>query len=61
MPSLTMPDHDLASKLGRHPSSVVSKRLALRIPHVKPRYVWWKPQELELLKTLPEQEVAQAK
>jgi hypothetical protein len=56
-----MPDHDLASKLGRHPSSVVSKRLALRIPHVKPRYVWWKPQELELLKTLPEQEVAQAK
>jgi len=54
----TMPDHDLARKLGRHPRSVQSKRLALKIPYVKPRYVWWKPHELELLRTLPEEEVA---
>jgi hypothetical protein len=30
----------------------------LKIPCVKPRYVWWKPHELELLRTLPEEEVA---
>ncbi len=36
----------------------MSKRLALKIPYAEPRYVWWKPHELELLRTLPEEEVA---
>ena len=48
---------DLARKLGRHPSTVLSKRLALKIPYVKPRYVWWKPEELRLLGALPDKEV----
>jgi hypothetical protein len=54
----TMPDHDLARKLGRHPSTVVSKRLAMKIPYRRPRYKWWKPEELKLLGQMPDAEVA---
>jgi hypothetical protein len=53
-----MPDHDLARQLGRHPSSVVSKRLALKIPYRKPRYRWWRKSEIQLLGTKPDQELA---
>jgi hypothetical protein len=37
----TMPDHDLARLLRRHPSCVLSKRLALRVPYRNPRSGPW--------------------
>jgi hypothetical protein len=37
----TMPDHDLARLLRRHPSSVESKRHALGVRYRRPRYRWW--------------------
>jgi hypothetical protein len=54
----TMPDHDLARRLQRHPSSVVSKRLALGVRYRCPRYRWWKPGELKLLGGRPDADIA---
>ena len=54
----TMPDHDLARLLKRHPDSVQSKRLALGLRYRRPRYRWWKANELKLLGRRADAEVA---
>ena len=54
----TMPDHDLARRLKRHPSTVLSKRLALGVRYRCPRYRWWKPNEVKLLGRRPDAEIA---
>ena len=53
-----MPDGDLAKQIGRPYEAVRDKRNQLDIPYDQPRYVWWKPQELELLNKFPDAEVA---
>ena len=45
----TMPDHDLARLIKRHPSTVQSKRLSLAIPYLKPHYKAWSATEISLL------------
>jgi hypothetical protein len=54
----TMPDADVARRLGRNYSAVLSKRQQFKIPYKHPRYASWKPSELELLNRLSNKEVA---
>ena len=53
-----MPDGDLAKRIGRPVGTVRDKRLKLKIPYTRPRYVWWTPREIDLLKSASDEEVA---
>ena len=53
-----MPDADLAEQIGRVYAAVRDKRGQLNIAYKHPRYVWWKPQELELLARFSDEDVA---
>jgi hypothetical protein len=53
-----MPDGDLAKRIGRPIGTVRDKRLKRRIPYTRPRYVWWTPREIDLLKSASDEEVA---
>jgi ribosomal protein L24E len=54
----TMPDGDVARRIGRPYHVVLGKRIAMRIANRNPRYVWWSPKELDLLARFPVEEVA---
>jgi hypothetical protein len=52
----TMPDEDVAARIGRTATGVRVKRSRCRIPN--PAGTWWNAQEIALLGTLPDREVA---
>ena len=53
-----MPDGDLAKQIDRPYAAVRDKRNQLKIDYQHPRYVWWKPKELELLARFSDEDVA---
>jgi len=54
----TLPDSDVARRIGRPYATVRDKRHQLHVPYQNPRYDWWTPEELDLLSHLPQEEVA---
>jgi hypothetical protein len=53
----TMRDHELARLLGRHPSSVATKRQTLGVRYLRPRYRPWTANELKMLGRRPDAEI----
>lgn len=54
----SLPDAELALKLGRTYSGVVWKRLALGVPAFRPRARTWSPREKKLLGTMTDKALA---
>ena len=52
------PDRKIAELTGRTVKNVRHKRLKLGIPFFNPEFRPWKPEELELLGKIPDEEIA---
>ena len=55
----TMPDEELARKLGRSVNAILSQRAASGIPNPAPRRKYWLPKEIELLGKMSDAKIAE--